>query len=216
MSLDCTVISLVPVHICEEKPGLFPPRFVIEESDCVIPQVLHISSATHYVYLDEARGMLQVKDPSDVVAKAIVQDFCTSQIGVDDDSGPALWWIDERLNADEVLTNQKNVIGEKKARQQRWFVNLVRMADDDWTRYHKHVVISDFQRKIATILGLDPEAHEWMAPLALQDGRVDLCPFCGSAIVKTAVICSSCHQVINYKRKMEIEEELRNGAIEGA
>lgn len=213
MSLDCTVISLVPVKIMEEKPGLFPPRFYIEESDGEIPQHLYIYSATHYVYLDEARGMLQVKDPSDVVAKAIVQDFCTSQLGTTDDSGPALWWIDEHVEPKYIVDHQKKIIPEMKARQFRWFVNLAKMADDDWTRYHKHVVISDFQRKIANILGLNPDDHEWMMPLAMQEGKTVVCPFCKSSIATDAVVCIVCHNIINYKQKAQIEEELKNGAL---
>lgn len=213
MALDCTVISLVPVHICEEKPGLFPPRFIIPESDTMTPQVLHVSTATHYVYLDEARGMLQVKDPSDVVAKAIVQDFCTSQLATNDSVGPALWWVDEHVEAKDILEHQKKIIPEKKARQHGWFVNLAKMADDDWTRYHKHVVISDFQRKIGTILGLNPEDHEWMMPLALQENMTTVCPFCKSSVPIGSVICTACNSVIDYKRKAEIEKELKDGAL---
>lgn len=220
MSLDCTIISLVPLEINEEKPGLFPPRFHIEESDTRIPQILHVYNATHYVYLDEARGLLQVKDPSDVVARAIVNDFCTSQLGVDDNAGPALWWIDEHINFEDVLEHQRKKIPEMRERQHRWFVNLARTADDDWTRYHKHVVISDFQRKIANLLDLNPDDHEWMTPLALQENRTIACPFCGSSIVTGAVICGICHQVINYKLKAEIEERLKgrleDGVLEGA
>lgn len=213
MSLDCTVISLVPLYICEEKPGLFPPRFIIEESDTHTPQVLYVSSATHYVYLDEARGMLQVKDPSDIVAKAIVQDFCTSQLGTTDEVGPALWWVDEHIEPSEILTKYKGKVLEKKDRQRGWFINLAKIADDDWTRYHKHVVISDFQRKIANLLNLNPDDHEWMMPLALQENKTDPCPFCGTSVMRGAVICSSCQQVINYKRKAEIEEALKNGTL---
>lgn len=212
MSLDCTVISLVPLKITEEKPGLFPPRFIIEESNMVIPQILHVSNATHYVYLDEARGMLQVKDPSDVVARAIVNDYCTSQLGTTDEVGPALWWIDERLTPEQIMDGQRALMNDKKERQWGWFINLAKIADDDWTRYHKHVCISDFQRKIATILNLNPDDHEWMAPLALQENRTDPCPFCGTSIMRGAVVCSVCHNVIDYKRKLEIEEELKNAA----
>lgn len=212
MSLDCTVISLVPLQIMEEKPGLFPPRFIIPESDTVIPQVLHVYSATHYVYLDEARGMLQVKDPSDVVARSIVQDFCTSQLGTTDEVGPALWWVDEHIEWEKVLEHQRKVIPERKERQRSWFINLAKIADDDWTRYHKHTVISDFQRKIGNLLNLNPEDHEWMAPLALQEGRTQACPYCGTSIIMGAVICGTCHQIIDYKRKAEIEAELKQEA----
>ena len=213
MSLDCTVISLVPLRITEEKPGLFPPRFYIEESDTFIPKILHVYNATHYVYLDESRGMLQVKDPSDVVARAIVNDYCTSQLGTTDEVGPALWWVDEHIAWEDVLNHQKHVIPEKRARQHGWFVNLAKMADDDWTRYHKHVVISDFQRKVATLLGLNPEDHEWMMPLAMQEGQTRPCPFCKTSMPLNAVICTACNEVIDYKRKAEIEEELKNGAL---
>lgn len=213
MALDCTVVSLVPVRIVEEKPGLFPPRFIIEESDTHIPQILHVSTATHYVYLDESRGMLQVKDPSDVVARAIVNDFCTSQLGTSDEVGPALWWIDERISQSDVMDSQRSMMGQMRARQHGWFVNLAKMADDDWTRYHKHVVISDFQRKIARILDLNPDDHEWMMPLAMQEGATIPCPFCRSSVPRGSVICTACNEVIDYKRKQAIEEELKSGTV---
>lgn len=213
MSLDCTVISLVPLKICEEKPGLFPPRFIIEESDTFIPQILHVYNATHYVYLDEARGLLQVRDPSDVVAKAIVQDYCTSQLATTDEYGPALWWIDRHIEWDAVLKDQEKVIPIQQARQRGWFVNLAKMADDDWTRYHKHTVISDFQRKVANILDLNPEDHEWMTPLALQEERTRPCIFCRTSMPIESVICTACGQIIDYKEKARREEELKNGAL---
>ena len=216
MSLDCTVISLVPVMINEEKPGLFPPRFIIPESDGSVPQLLYVYSATHYVYLDEARGMLQVKDPSDVVARAIVNDFCTSQLGTSDTVGPALWWVDEHMTVEQVVEKQFKKIQEMKTRQHAWFVNLAKMADDDWTRYHKHVVISDFQRKIANMLGLNSDDHEWMMPLAMQEGKTNPCPYCGSSVPTGAVICQICNQVVDLKKKLAIDKEMQDGVLESA
>ena len=212
MSLECTVISLVPVRICEEKPGLFPPRFIIEESNGDIPQVLHVGNARHFVYLDESRGMLQVSDPSDTVAKAIVQDFCTSQLGIDDTTGPALWWVDEKMDQVQVMEKQRTQIHEQKQRQRRWFINLVKMADDDWTRYRKHNVISDFQRKLGTMLDLNPDDHEWLQPLALQEGKTRACPYCGTSIVVDSVTCATCHQIIDPARMKEIQKELSNAS----
>lgn len=214
MSLECTVISLVPVRIMEEKPGLFPPRFIIEESNGTIPTILHVGNARHFVYLDESRGMLQVSDPSDTVARSIVQDFCTSQLGTDDTTGPALWWIDEKLDVVQLMEipDHKHKIHEMKQRQRKWFVNLVKMADDDWTRYHQHNVISDFQRKIGHLLDINPDDHEWMAPLALQQGKTKACPYCGTSIVLDSVICATCHQVIDPQRMKEIQKELQGAS----
>jgi hypothetical protein len=212
MALGCTVISLVPSEINEEKPGLFPPRFKIKESNTIIPQLLHIGVATHYVYLDESRGYLQVKNPSDVVAKAIVHDYITSQLGISDEVGPALWWVDSEMTLEQVVEKEKVIMNEMRARQRKWFVNLVKLADDDWVRYHQHNVISDFQRKIGHLLDLNPEDHEWMTPLALQQGRTFACPYCMTSVPVGSVICNTCHEVIDYKRKAEIEKELKTGS----
>jgi hypothetical protein len=163
----------------------------------------------HYVYLDESRGILQVKDPSDVVAKAIVHDFVTSQLGISDEVGPALWWVDSELNLEQVVEKEKIIMNEMRLRQRKWFVNLIKMADDDWVRYRQHNVISDFQRKIGHILDLNPEDHEWMTPLALQQGKTFACPFCMTSIPTGSVICSSCHEIIDYRRKESIENELK-------
>jgi hypothetical protein len=141
-----------------------------------------------------------------------VHDFITAQLAVSDEVGPAIWWVDEEISVSQVLTKYKSVYDDKKARQRKWFVNLIKMADDDWIRYHQHNVISDFQRKIGHMLDLNPDDHEWMVPLALQQGRTEACPFCGTSIVKGAVVCSTCHQIIDYKRKAEIEQELKKDA----
>jgi hypothetical protein len=155
--------------------------------------------------------MLQVKDPSDVVAKSIVTDFVTSQLGISDEVGPALWWVDSDMNLEQVVEKEKVIMNEMRMRQRKWFVNLIKMADDDWVRYRQHNVISDFQRKIGNLLDLNPEDHEWMTPLALQQGKTFACPFCGTSIASGAVICGTCHQVIDYKRKEAIENELKMG-----
>jgi len=209
MSLACTVVSLVPCKIIEEKPGLYPPRFIIEESDTIIPKLLHIGTATHYVYLDESRGMLQVKDPSDVVAKAIVNDFITAQLGISDEVGPALWWVDSDYNLEQVLEKEKEIMNEMRLRQRKWFVNLVKMADDDWVRYRQHNVISDFQRKIGTLLDLNSEDHEWMTPLALQQGKTFACPFCMTSLPVGAIICTACHEVLDYIAQEDRRSELK-------
>ena len=205
MSLKCTVVSLVPFDIREEKPGLIPPRFFIPKSDGKIPTIIHIDTGTHFVYLDENRGHLQVKNPSDVIAKSIVHDYCHSQLGTDDESSPALFWIADDLTLEEVMEKHKIEIEKKKRAQRRWFVNLVKIADDDWRKYHQHNVISDFQRTIAEFLDLNPKEHEWMAPMQMLQEMNKNCPYCYTSIPKEAPVCSNCNRVLDKAKVLEME-----------
>jgi uncharacterized protein YqjF (DUF2071 family) len=50
--LGCTVVSIVPFKINEQKPGLIPGIFTIEASDGKNPQVLVVQDARHNVYID--------------------------------------------------------------------------------------------------------------------------------------------------------------------
>jgi predicted nucleic acid-binding Zn ribbon protein len=156
--------------------------------------------------------MLQVKDPSDVVAKAIVHDFVTSQLAISDEVGPALWWVDSQMSLEQVVEKEKVIMNEMRQRQRKWFVNLIKMADDDWVRYRQHNVISDFQRKIGNLLDLNPEDHEWMTPLALQQGKTFACPFCVTSLPIGAIICTACGEVLDYKRRDSQRKELEFGS----
>jgi hypothetical protein len=51
-----------------------------------------------------------------------------------------------------------------------------------------------------------------MTPLALQQGRTFACPYCMTSVPVGSVICNTCHEVIDYKRKAEIEKELKTGS----
>lgn len=205
MSLVCSVVSFVPFDIREEKPGLIPPSFFIKASDMKVPTILKVETATHFVYLDEARKMLQVKDPPDVVARAIVEDYCNSQLGIADDAGPALFWLDTDISEEEVLEKHKIMVIRMIQRQKRWFMNITKMADDDWRKYHQHTVISDFQRRLGEILGLDSRDHEWMSPLTLLQETTKKCQFCASNVEKEAVVCPVCGNTIDAKKKHELE-----------
>jgi hypothetical protein len=205
MSLESTVVSLVPFEITAHKPGLYPPYFRIASSDMKTPELLHVGTSYHFTYLDETRGSLRVPDPSDQVARAIVEDYTNSQLSVDDNSGPALFWIPENLGVAEVQIKYKSEITRYLQRQKSWFLNVSMLADNDWSRYHQHNVISAFQRKCADIIGWNSAEHEWMSPQTTMESSS--CPYCGVLVPKGLPICSNGH-VVNPKLQKEIEERL--------
>jgi len=205
MPLESTVISFVPFEIRAHKPGLFPPHFHIEASDMKIPKLLYIETCSHFLYLDETRGSVRVPDPSDIVARAIVNDYINSQLSIDIEACPALFWMPDKLSVECVLDKLKVEILQSLKKQRKWFLNISMLADNDWSRYHQHNVISSFQRKCADIIGWNSQEHEWMSPQTTMESSS--CPFCGISVPKGLPTCSNGH-IINTKLHKEIEERL--------
>jgi hypothetical protein len=203
MSLNSTVVSYMPFPINEEKPGLFPPRYHIDASDMKTPSLLKIGTANHFVYLDESRGTLRVPDPSDQVARSICEDYIESQLGVDDDARPALFWVPEDVSAEEIKEKMKIEIARYLLKQKQWFTNVCMLADNDWNRYHQHNVISAFQRQCAKFIGLKQSEHEWMSPLTTMESNA--CPACGTSVAKGVIICPNCKLILDKEKAKEFE-----------
>lgn len=198
LDLYCTVVSLVPFEIREEKPGMLPNSFYIPASDMKFPQTLRVGTGRHYVYLDQDRGHLPVRTPSTEVAASVVRDYVTSQAKVGIDAQPALFWVPGEKSGTEILKEYNDFVISALAKQNRWFTLVCQQADDDWTKYHRHTVVSDIQRLMATILGWNPDQHEWMAKNATAVGSH--CPACGTLLPLGAAVCSSCRCIIDSER----------------
>lgn len=193
--LGCTVVSLIPWKLTEEKPGLIPGRYSIPASDGINPIFIYIRKAKHSVYLDDTRGSLWAADPSDEVAAAICRDFKSGQLAIDEDSEPGLFWLAGLLMREEILGEHSDRIKSAQRKQLNWFLNIAKIADDDWDRYHKHVVVSDFQRIAAKMIGWDPEEHEWMKAAIKEkpfEGKVTRCIACNAQLEGDPVICRFC------------------------
>lgn len=196
--LSCTVVSIVPFSISEEKPGLIPNRYNIPASDGKEPVCLIVKEAKHNVYIDDTRGTLPVRDGSDEVARSIVQDFLDSQLGASDGCGPGLFWVVGAWTPEEIKKNFAAELSAARISQQRWFIEICKLADNYWNRHHQHNVINDFQRKAADLLGYRKEDHEWMAPSEIL--KAIRCPACNISISPELVVCTNCKCVLNPEK----------------
>jgi hypothetical protein len=201
--LYCTVISLVPVPLNEFKPGLMPGHFHLAASDTKIPQILHVGTCKHNVYLDEDRGQLPVRTPSTEVARSIVIDYVNSQLCIGEGRRPALFWVTGKFSQGEILTQFKDNLDAERAIQKNWLIELCKMADSDWAKSHQHNVISELQRLAAQLIGWRVEDHEWISPRSALESVV--CPSCGNHIAKDVVVCGHCSCIL----KPEIHKTLQ-------
>jgi len=202
-ALACTVVSFVPWDLYEEKPGLFPGKYKIPKSDTKTPSLIYVyNKSFHYVYLDDTRGSLLARDPSDEVARSIVSDYINSQLGLSEDAHPAIFWLPGWLKTEEVMLANRAECVKHLSAQNKWFSNLIKIADDDWQRYHKHTVISDFQRTIADIMNLNLDQHPWMSATTAMAEEVltKECIGCFSKIDPRAKVCPVC-RVIQGEQK---------------
>lgn len=203
MEIKCTVVSFVPFELLEKKPGLVPPAFLIEASDTKIPSVLHVGNSLHYVYLDATRGSLPVEGPSNKIARSIVDDYISSQLGVTEVSRPALFWVPGMYTPGEILQRFSAECKEAQALQMNWFEACCRIADDDFAKHKQHNVVSSSQRKMATYLGWDPKQHDWMMPKSVSDARSPKCFACYSVLNNPEQsICHVCKAVLKENKEL--------------
>jgi hypothetical protein len=192
-----TVVSILPYSISERKPGLIPPEFKIDAVKNGDFELLVVERCRHPVYLDDTRPRLLVPDPSDVVAESIVLDHKKSiSLGYEPGvSEPGLDWVSGEFKNDEegrklFKIQHAAVLTQMERLQFNWYKALIRIADDDWNKYHMHKFITDLQRTAARTLNVTTK--DWMLETQIEES-MGRCKFCFTTIHPQAQICFNCH-----------------------
>jgi len=189
-----TVVSIVPFEINEFKPGLYPGSFKIPPAKEGDFEFLVIGRSIHYVYLDEDRGSVQVPTTSDEVARSICEDYIDALFGVQKGiSEPGIFWIEGAFRdkkAIQIAAGEK--LEQAKIKQRQWFIHLVEIGDDEWSKYRTHKSVSDLQRFAARSLGFD---REWNVDAKAES--IQFCPACRMTIQSGAMICGNCRTVLD-------------------
>ena len=176
-----------------------PPDYYLPASKDGEPVVLVVGGATFPVYLDGDRGSMRVPAPSYDVARSIVEDYVTSHLGYEQHIAmPGMFFVPDAYTVDEVKKKFADRLKEAKRLQTEWFVRLVKIADDEWNRTHRHGAISDMQRVACKALGF---TREWlMVPNPEEIQKPNVCPGCGTVINGNPMICAGCKFVLDRKR----------------
>ena len=189
--MKATVVSFVPWEIRETKPGIVPDEFKLQKSDGKVPAVLVIENAVSNVYIDADRGTFPVPVTVETLGRSITEDASKAHLEIDTDAKPALFWVEGAHTPQEVLQKFPKECEEAKRMQNRWFMRLIKSADDSWARFHQHKMIGDLQRLAAGILGLQKEWAITPEPVTLIK-----CPACTTMIESDAIVCKNCRTVI--------------------
>lgn len=177
----------------ESKPGLFPGRYQVEAAPRNSIAFLTVEHAQKKIDRFDGMPPLVSIELSEIVAESIVRDYNEAQLGIDAGGGPGLGYLpnEEFTSAEEIIKAHPKEIGHLRMRQLNWFKNLVKIADDEWSRYHRHRNISDLQRMAAVETG--QTLKEWLT-LDLVETMVE-CPMCLDKVPERAIMCKQCGTV---------------------
>jgi hypothetical protein len=203
MSKDrSTVVSIVPFEINEYKPGLNPPSFFFEKcEDPTEPVCLIIEPNWFYVPVpDHPQKNFRIEVNSESLADSICRDFLNSQLARDTDSDaePGIFWVPEAATPSIINGNYREELNHAKARQERWFIALVKMADDDYERTRRHETISDFQRHAARALNLE---RPWILDsTTIKRSATKTCPVCTAQVLAESIVCPTCKAILDEQK----------------
>jgi len=188
-----TIVSIFPFDTEEKKPGLANGNFFIsgaKEDDFV---VYHVRDSFFTMRIPATDNHVNVPIYARVLAKSIVDDFAGSHIASDTEARPGMFWVPGKLDKLQVLSQYKDKLEAAKISQRGWFLNLVKLADDDWNQYHQQGLISEQQRYAARALKYDAP---WLVKYDNVSGTKD-CPVCYTKIDQRAAKCPQCLAILD-------------------
>lgn len=198
-----TIVSLLPFEFRQSAPGLYPvAEFIAPPAMKDDFQILHVNDGWFNVYIDHQRGNIKVHQSAEHIAKAITFDAIANkpygvELGV---AEPGIFMIEGMLSKEDIKKKHADVLGARKAMQDKWFLNLVQDADNLWNQYHNHRMISDTCRLASKMLGLE---REWNVRTTVENMRS--CPACTTQIPSKAIVCPACRAILDKKAAAEFE-----------
>jgi hypothetical protein len=206
--LKATVISLFPMPISEFKPGLYPGYFTMPAAPLGDFTYLVVGDALFYTE-NKNEQVLTVRTPFHILAESIVHDFQENHIGRivgDWETGaePGLFFVPGGYESkNDIRKEHDELISYREEMQNRWFGELVKIADDSFQRTNRTSAVSQLQRLAARRLNIQ-------RPWSLDITGQDKCPFCKQGLPYGAVKCPTCREIVNqaaYKALLEGEAD---------
>jgi hypothetical protein len=175
-------------------PAAKPPDF----------NILVIGDGQGHLYLDQDRGTVAVPIDSHKLADSLVKDYMYSCIELDytGQATPGLFWLDGGLTKELIKKDHAKRLNEMIDVQNRWFLRLVKAADDDWSRNQQHRSITSIQRAAATCIKSQIGERLWNVEVK-DMVQFKTCKYCTSTINAAALVCPICG------RALVTEEELK-------
>jgi len=198
--LKATVISLFPLPITEQKPGLYPGYFVIPAAPIGGLSWLVVGDAVYYTETKNEQ-IHAMRTAYDVLAESIVHDFMTSHIGrIVGSAEPGLFWVPGAFYSEVQIRELFGImVDEAEQKQNKWFEELVKIADDTYARTQRHTSVSNLQRLAAQRINAQ---RPWV--IRTGDSR-NTCMYCKAEVPFGAIKCPNCREVLDVVAYKELK-----------
>lgn len=196
-----SVISIYPVDITEKKVTLQPMTFHIPGGSLNKPSITLIGSASWWRDINPDEPLLEIPQPSALVAQSVVEDYVIGILGyAKDERSPGLFWLPGIVKEEELKTKYKAQLDKAVRLQDEWYKELIKMADSIWARTNGNpIAIADLMRIACKESNTE---RAWTRDFSMV--TLTKCPACGAPRNPEFPICGSCKTVIDPKKFKEL------------
>lgn len=189
----CTIVSIFPREITEEKLTVYPNRWTIPAGTMENPGVLVVGSSSWWKDYDFEQPLLEIVNSSIQIADSVIKDYCNGMLGCNmSDSMPGLFFVLGEHSAIEIKLKFKKKLEEMNEKQNNWYRILVRIADSLWSRTQGNpLAIWDEMRLAARSLNLNDKP--WLKDY--QQAELTRCNACGGMRNPLYPICPVCKSI---------------------
>lgn len=188
-----TVVSIYPKRIMERKATIQPNEFELAPGSFNKPSVLVVGPSSWWREVDENQPLLELPVSSIQIADSIVRDYANGLLGCNmQDQMPGIFYLPGEYTSERVVKEHQPLLVSAQAKQKKWFLELVRMADILWSRSNGNPLsISDDARMACKELNISNKP--WLGDL--QQAELVRCIACGSLRNQLFPICQTCKAI---------------------
>lgn len=201
----CTIVSVYPEKVVEDKPTTFPGKFIIPAAPRDGFSLLVVGGSSWFKELEEGQPHLEINSSSIIVAESIIKDYCNGLFGYNGEGAmPGLFFIpgdwDEKTIRGYVDIKTKEtfiqLLEKARQKQKNWWNIIVEKTDILWLQTSGNPrSVSKDARIAADHLGY---TKAWMKDL--RTFKQENCKFCGTMINPDFPICPNCKNILDHEK----------------
>jgi len=197
-----TVVSILPKEIHERKPTIQPGFFDLGPGSFDSPSILVVGPSSWWREIDENQPLLEIPVSSIQIADSIVKDYLNGLLAANmSDQMPGLFYVPGEYTIEKLKKEHMPLLVAAQARQRKWFLELIRIADILWSRSNGNpLAISSDARLGCKELNISNKP--WLGDL--QTAELVRCVACGSLRNQLYPICQTCKAIADPARAKEL------------
>lgn len=188
-----TIVSILPKEVDERKATISPGFFHIAPGTFENPAILVVGPSSWWREVDADQPLLEIPVSSIQIADSIVRDYSNGLLASNmADMMPGLFYVPGEYTVERLKKDHAPLLNKARANQNRWFAELIRIADILWSRSNGNPLsISDDARMACKELNITNKP--WLGDQ--QTMELIRCIACGSLRNSNFPICQTCKAI---------------------